>query len=417
MVSDVETAGPARPVRSTRPILIAGGGIGGVAAALALADCGYRCRILERRTAFSEAGAGIQIGPNGVRALRALGVDQELKPKVGKPAEIVIYDGKRGRPLTVLPLGSDIEARLGAPYWTAHRADLHAALLQRAQRHDLIAISLGFAAGRLEAIPDGIRVLPTEGAALTGAALIGADGLWSKVRGYVADHSALRFAGRRAYRAVIPAHAAPNALQGNATGLWLARGAHVVHYPVRCGAEIALVVIVSGNSGPAHEWGQDTEPAVVQAAVEGLMPAVMPLIASCPSWKSWALYDLPPLARWSNGRVALLGDAAHPVLPFLAQGGVLALEDALTLAQCVADGGNDITAAFAAYGKARIKRTRHVAAVSRRNGTIYHLGGAAAVARNMVLRASPAPRLLGQYDWIYGWQPPGVVTSAPKPAK
>jgi salicylate hydroxylase len=391
-------------MRSTRPILIAGAGIGGLAAALALADRGFRTRLIERRAVFGEAGAGIQIGPNGVLALRALGVADALERRVGKPDEIIIHDGRRGRALATLALGDAIAERLGAPYWTAHRADLHAALLDRAAHHDLIAITMGFAADRLEATTDGIRLVSDTGAVFTGSALIGADGLWSKVRGYVADRVVPSFAGRRAYRTVIPVADAPPAFRTNTTGLWLAPGAHVVHYPVRGGTEIALVVILTDTNG-AQGWADTADPDVLNKGVARLAPAVVGLIGAAQSWKSWALFDMPPLARWSNGRIALLGDAAHPVLPFLAQGGVLALEDALILARAVDAAPADIPAALASYGKVRIARTARVRAASKRNGMIYHLSGATGIARNMVLRATPSPRLMRQYDWLYGWKP------------
>ena len=397
--------------KQIRPILIAGGGIGGLAAALALANRGYRCRVLEKRTAFCEAGAGIQIGPNGVKALRALGVDRALEPKTGKPGEIMVFDARRGRLLAALPLGETIAARLGAPYWTAHRADLHAALLEAAGHEPLIAITTGFAAGRVEATPDGVQLTSTAGVAASGAALIGADGLWSTVRGYVADRTHPRFAGRRAYRAVVKAADAPVQFQANATGLWLAPGAHVVHYPVRAGTEIAIVVILGGAASGegaclTEDWAAAADRTALLAGVRHLAPELAGFLAVAAEWKSWGLFETEPLASWSNGRVALLGDAAHPVLPFLAQGGALALEDALTLAAEVARTQADIPAALAAYAAARKRRTGRVASASRRNGQIYHMAGAVALARNLVLRATPAPRLIAQYDWLYGWTPP-----------
>lgn len=392
-------------MKPTRPILIAGGGIGGLAAALALADRGFRCRILERRPAFCEVGAGIQIGPNGVKALRALGLDTALEPKAGKPDLITVYDGVRGRPLAELPLGSAMAERMGAPYWTAHRADLHAALLEQAGREPRIALTTGFAAERLEAAGDGVRLISRAGPAVSGAALIGADGLWSTVRAYVADSARLRFASRRAYRAVIATVDAPAPFRTNTVGLWLAPGAHAVHYPVRAGAEIAIVVIVPGPAG-GQEWSQEADRAGLIAGIGHLAPDLLGFLTVARDWKSWALHEAPPLATWSNGRVTLLGDAAHPVLPFLAQGGVLALEDAVTLAAELDRQPADIPAALAAYQNARLARTRKVAATARRNGAIYHLSGALALARNIALRTTPGPRLIAQYDWLYGWTPP-----------
>ena len=392
--------------QSTRPILIAGGGIGGLAAALALADCGFRCRVLELRPVFEEAGAGIQIGPNGVKALRALGVDASLAPHVGVPDAIIVRDGRRGRLVTQLPLGAGIAARMGAPYWTAHRADLHAALAEAASRNPRIAITMGFAASRLEATDGGVRVVASSGAEATGAALIGADGLWSSTRGYVADRATARFAGRRAYRAVIPAAHAPEAIAGNTIGLWLAPRCHVVHYPVRAGTEIAVVVILS-ESAAGEGWSMAAGPSEVMDRVKFLDRGLQDALATVTAWRSWNLYEAPPLKTWSNGRVVLVGDAAHPMLPFLAQGGVLALEDALTLAHGMKTSSGDLPAAFEAFTAARLARARRVATTSRHNGTIYHFGGIMALARSAVLRAVPSNRLMARYDWLYSWTPPG----------
>lgn len=393
--------------RATRPILIAGGGIGGLAAAIALANAGYRCRVLERRSQFDEAGAGIQIGPNGVKALRALGIDGALATKVGTPEGIAIRDGLSGRLNAMLPLGADIESRLGAPYWTAHRADLHDALAAAAARHRGIALTMGFAADRLEATEGGVRIVAENGAEATGAALIGADGLWSRIRGYVADRAQSRFAGRRAYRAVIAApKGCPPAVGGNVVGLWLARGSHVVHYPVRAGAEIAAVVILSQQAAD-QGWSAPVDASALMDRLRHLDANLQEALTHAQNWRSWDLFEAPPLKTWSNGRIALLGDAAHPVLPFLAQGGVLALEDALTLAHAMTACPGDIPAAFAAYSAARLARARRVAKASQANGAIYHWGGGFAMARTALLGTLPANRLIGRYDWLYGWSPPG----------
>lgn len=391
--------------RPSRPMLIAGGGIGGLAVALALAKRGIRSRVLERRVEFSEAGAGIQIGPNGVACLRAIGVAASLEAKAGTPDEIRVYDGQRGTVLSALPLGATISARYGAPYWTIHRADLHASLLHAAYREPAILIETGFQVDKLEAASDGIRLISTEGRIATGAAVIGADGLWSKVRSYVADRVDLRPAGWSAYRAVIDGSDVSSAFQGNAVGLWLAPRAHVVHYPVRGGAETAAVVILP-QTASSDGWAGEADRGELLGRVKDLAPELVAFLEAGTGWKSWSLFDVPPLARWSNGNVALLGDAAHPVLPFLASGGVLALEDAVTLAACVANQPENMPAAFDVYARQRMKRAAAAAAGARRNGAIYHLSGPSAFARNLAMKAIPAPHLINRYDWLYGWKPP-----------
>jgi len=392
----------ARPVR---PMLVAGGGIGGVAVALALSKVGVRCRVLERKPVFEEAGAGIQIGPNGVWVLRAIGVAAALAPAAGAPGEIEVRDGVRGAMLATVPLGDHIEARHGAPYWTVHRADLHAALLNSAQRDPAINIETGFQVDRLEATADGVRLIAVDGRAANGAAVIGADGLWSKVRNYVADPVELRPAGWSAYRTVIGAAALPSGLNRNAVGLWLAPRAHAVHYPVRGSMQTALVVILPQTEA-SEGWAREVDRDALLARLAGLAPDLRSVVSAGEGWKAWSLFNVPRLSRWSNGRVALLGDAAHPVLPFLASGGVLALEDAAVLASCVQASGADYPAAFDAYAKLRRARVMAVAAGARRNGGIYHMGGAAALVRNLAMRAIAGPRLLGRYDWLYGWKPP-----------
>lgn len=388
-------------------MLVAGGGIGGLAAALALSKVGVRCRVLERKPAFEEAGAGIQIGPNGIAVLRSLGVAAALEAFAGIPAGIVVRDGVRGHVLADMPLGNYIEARHGAPYWTVHRADLHAALLAAAQRDPSISIETGFHADRLEATLDGVRLIAADGRSANGMAVIGADGLWSKVRSYVAGRVELAPAGWSAYRTVIATGAVPAPLDPAAIGLWFARDAHAVHYPVRGGAQTALVVVLPETTA-SEGWARPVDRGALLERVAGLAAPLVDVIGAGHDWKAWSLVNAAPLARWSNGRVVLLGDAAHPTLPFLASGGVLALEDAIVLAACVKSNRADVTAAFEAY--ARQRRPRVFAAVSgaRRNGGIYHLAGAAAVARNLAMRAIRGPGLIARNDWLYGWKPPAL---------
>lgn len=382
------------------PVLIAGAGIGGLAAALALARRGIACHVLERRAAFSEHGAGIQIGPNGTRILRALGVSEVLQPYVGVPDWLIAHDAISGAELSRLPLNARMEPRFGAPYWVAHREDLHAALLEGVRKQANITISMGV--GIKSATSDGshAHAILTDGTASAAPLLVAADGLYSTLRGDALRPIAI---GKAAYRAVVPVAAVDPELVNGGTRIWLTRSAHIVHYAVRGGRELAIVLIVDEKiEGGGWSNDADVEPALSRLKLAAPLRA---LLRTPKHWRKWSLSTLPQLPRMATGRVALLGDAAHPTLPFLAQGGVLALEDAVVLAEAVATKPGDVANALQIYRTAREPRVRRVVGASRRNGQIYHLGGTAGAARNVVMRLTPGSRLVARYDWIYGWKP------------
>jgi salicylate hydroxylase len=384
------------------PVLIAGAGIGGLAAAIALARRGIASHVLERRSAFHEEGAGIQIGPNGTRILKQLKVAEALRPHVGTPEAIRVRDGASGAELARLPLGRWIAARHGAPYWVAHRKDLHAALLQTARAEPLIALSMGFDVTEVATEGPHVAVASSAGQTWTGKALIAADGLWSAIRSLMFTPAEPRFAGKSAARSVLPLDALPPEFFKQETGIWLFPDAHVVHYPVSAGAELAIVVILEDEHDDT-EWAAPVHPAWVQQHLPACAEPLADLISEAQNWKRWALHTMTPLRGWSHGPVALLGDAAHPVLPFLAQGGVLALEDAVVLAEAMHKFPNDVPGALSWYGHRRRRRAARVAAASKRNGTIYHLSGPLAGARNLAMRTLGPERLMARYDWLYGW--------------
>jgi salicylate hydroxylase len=383
-------------------VAIAGGGIGGIATALTLAEHGIASRVYERRAAFPEEGAGIQIGPNGTRILQRLGVAELLQDRAAVPDGLSVRDGKTGRELTRLPFGAWIANRHGAPYWTMHRKDLHGALRQRAEANPLIELRTGTEIISFSSRDDGIGI--TGGGETSNAsALVCADGLWSNLRNEIAPAAVPQPVGKAAFRCVVPADDLPRELTPNAVHIWLAPGAHAVHYPVSAGRDIALVII-SGDT--LREPGWDTA-ASHEAACEKVRDFAHPLqtlVAKARAWRCWSLYEMPPLERWSNGRAVLLGDAAHPVLPFLAQGAVLALEDAATLAASLADRGNAVEASLQNYEQARRKRAIRVVEASRRNGRIYHMAGAAALTRDTTMRIAPPTRVMAGFDWLYGWR-------------
>ncbi|KQP21967.1 FAD-dependent monooxygenase [Pseudorhodoferax sp. Leaf267] len=393
-------------------LLVAGGGIGGLAAALAGARAGWPVRVFERSAAFSEVGAGVQLGPNVVRVLQGWGLDAALRAVAAFPPRLQVRDAASGQALASLGL-ADMPARYGAPYATVHRADLlallHAAVATRAD----VALQLGQRVQGFE--DDGGRVrLHTAGGTAEGAALVGADGLWSGVRTQLLDDGPPRLTGHLAYRALLLQAALPAALRSDAVTAWLGPRLHVVCYPVQAGAALNVVAFVHGAPpGGARgatpdalaDWNHATNAADVQAALAGCCAPLQDLVRTVPAWRLWVLADRPPMssaAQHARGRVALLGDAAHPMRPYLAQGAGMAVEDADALGRALLHGGSDVPGALAAYAQARWQRNARVQARALRNGVIFHATGPVRLGRNLSLR------LLGErvldMPWLYGEQ-------------
>jgi salicylate hydroxylase len=385
------------------PVLIAGGGIGGLALALALAKAGRDVLVLEQQAAFATAGAGIQLGPNGVKVLERLGVASALAPLAGVPEAIRVRDGRTGAELASLPLGSWLAERHGAPYWTTHRGDLHGALLAAASAEPRIALRTSFALAAFFEGPEAVTVSSASGDTAAGCALVGADGLWSRVRAGVCPSHEPQFAGATATRAVLQAKDAGKLLE-RTVGLWLTPGVHVVHYPVRGASEVAVVVIAR-EDWRGREWDAAADLATLRAHLSGFHRSLSDVLAPVADWRKWALHRLGPLPRWAMGRVALMGDAAHPMLPYLAQGGVLALEDALVLGRLLGTHAGEESRAFSLFGAQRRVRAARVQAQSLRQGRLYHLSPPLSWARDAGLRLVPGSWLMAAYGWLYGWRP------------
>jgi salicylate hydroxylase len=398
-----------------RKIVVAGAGIGGLTAALALAQKGFAVALLDKADKLEETGAGIQLSPNATRVLCGLGLRERLMPAVVTP-EAVIIKTRRNREIARLRLGAEAERRYGAPYWMIHRGDLQAALLDEVRAHPAITLALGTPVGAVAI--DGERVTLPALRDLSGEdaiGLVGADGLWSRVRSEIGETAEPAFARRTAWRALVPADAVAAEFRAATIHLWLGRGSHLVHYPVKGGRMINIVAIAADPSQGTHQgshqganqgWSTAATADDVMARFSGRSwhPQARDLLALPAQWLKWPLYDIPPLPQWGRGPVTLLGDAAHAMLPFLAQGAAMAIEDAAVLAQCIGAAPEDVAGAMRRYEQARRPRTTKVWRAARRNDAVYHLGWPAAAVRDLVLRRMGSEGLLARYDWIYDWR-------------
>lgn len=390
-------------------IVIAGAGIGGLTAALALARRGIAVRLVERAGRLSEVGAGIQIPPNAARVLIALGLERALERSAVAPDALAVRSGRTGAALQTMPLGSAMGARFGAPYWVIHRADLQQALLAAVRVEARIALELGREVTGFEPRPggDGIAVAvrgARAGAAILPArALVGADGVRSVLRLRLGG-ARPAFSGYVAWRGTIPADAVPAGVARGSVGLWLGASAHLVHYPLRRGSLVNVVAIVSGAE-IAPGWGEVAPAGELTPRFDGWARPARALVGAVRDWLRWPLAVAGPLARWSAGPVTLLGDAAHPTLPFLAQGGAMAIEDAAVLADSLAAAPDDPATAFARYEALRRPRAARLQRAAQRNGRIFHLDGALRIARDAALRLMPPETFARRQAWIYDWRP------------
>jgi 2-polyprenyl-6-methoxyphenol hydroxylase-like FAD-dependent oxidoreductase len=392
-------------VARSRTIIVAGAGIGGLTAALALIRAGFRVVVIEQAARLEETGAGIQLSPNAARVLIGLGLRERLVPSVVAPDAVVIKTAEDAK-LARLPLGT-AETRYGAPYWMIHRGDLQAALLGAALGHPDITLTLDATVDGYVTHADGVTLQVRRGAALEevhAAAVVGADGLWSRVRTLAGETAPPRFARRAAWRALVLADAVAPSFQAPTIHLWLGHGSHLVHYPVKAGAMINIVAIAA-DAEPSDGWSTAASPDEVlrRFAPESWARPARDLLALPERWLKWPLYDRPPRAHRGRGAVTLIGDAAHPMLPFLAQGAAMAIEDAAVLADALA-ATNDVAAALRRYEDTRGPRVARVQRAARRNDTVYHLPWPAAAARDFVMGRMGNERLLAHYDWIYGWR-------------
>jgi salicylate hydroxylase len=382
-------------------ILIAGAGIGGLAAALACAQAGCEVTVLEAAAELGEVGAGIQLGPNAMKVIAKLGLHEAVMQVASVPEAIVIAHAASGKPISRMLLGKAALQRYGAPYVSLHRADLHRALLAAAQAAG-VAIHTGHALSKYEHSAQYICRLDAD-LALKSDVLIGADGLWSKVREQLLADGPPRATGHAAFRALIPLDHMPEALRTPHVRTWWARDVHVVSYPLRGGQLWNLVVLAEMPGSDQTGWSLSASGDEVMPLFKRTEPHLLALLqaGSRIGWRRWNLFDRTPIAaqQMAQDRVALLGDAAHPMLPYLAQGAAMALEDAAQLAISLKT-HTDAPAALAHYAQQRTPRNARVVQTARRNGRIFHMSGPLALARNAVLTLQ-GTHVLG-LPWLYG---------------
>ena len=387
---------------SDRPILIAGGGIGGLAAAIGLAQKGFPVLVLEKARQLGEIGAGIQLGPNAFHAFDYLGVGETARKMAVYVDSLRLMDALTADEICRIPLGEAFRARMGNPYAVVHRGELHGVFLEACEAHPLVELRTSSAVAGYAQDGGSATAILESGERVTGRALIGADGLWSPVRAQLVGDGAPRVSGHTTYRSVIPVDEMPEELRWNAATLWAGPRCHIVHYPLS-GWKLFNLVVTYHNDAPEPVAGKPVSHDEVRRGFEHVAPMARQVIEKGQEWKLWVLCDREPVANWVDGRVALLGDAAHPMLQYMAQGACMAMEDAVALAHEMEAAGGDVETALPAYNARRALRTARVQLQSREVGAhVYHPAGAHAELRNAVMRAKAPEDWYDAVDWLYG---------------
>jgi len=383
------------------PFLVAGGGIGGLVAAYALARKGFPVRVFEQAPEFKELGAGIQLGPNIFRAIERIGLKSSMLDDAWVPPALEMRDALTGEPITGVPLGEPFVKRFGQPYAVTHRADIHGVYLRACQGNNLVSLENNRKVEDFTDHGDAVSLRLETGEEVRGRAVIGCDGMWSRIRGKIIGDGAPRISGHIAYRAVLPRDQVPDDLWRPEVVLWAGPKTHFVHYPLRRGTLYNLVAVFHSDRY-VEGWNTEGDPEELWKRFKGHRPEVLQLLDRIETWRMWVLCDREPVKGWSKGRVTLLGDAAHPMLQYLAQGACMASEDAVCLADQVAQTPDDIAAAFKAYETQRYLRTGRVQIMARIYGEFYHASGVTAELRYQALHGRTAEQAYAGMEWLYG---------------
>ena len=398
----------------SRQIVIAGAGIAGLTAALAFVERGYPVKLFEQAKQLEAAGAGLQLSPNATRILRRLSVLDRLLPNAIRPEAVLLKDARSLRELARVPLGEAGEKRWGAPYLVAHRADLQAALMATAADRPDIELVTGARVAGIAVDPQNMTAtVEIDGKAteVAGGLLVGADGVWSSVRAELArsaGFAASRFSGELAWRATIPAESAAGQAfaQIGATGsvtTFLHPGFHMVAYPVSKGSAFNLAAFTKGER-IAESWSGHADPAILSGAMRGTAAALSRLVALAGPWTAFPIHMVAQ-RRWTMPEgIALIGDAAHAMTPFAAQGAAMGIEDASMLANLIPDFPGDPKQSLTVWENLRRTRVERVLKRGALNRLAWHAWGPVAIARNLVLATRPAEKLAADLDWLYGWE-------------
>jgi salicylate hydroxylase len=384
-------------------VIIIGGGIAGLAAAIAVARTSNDVLLFEQSPRIDERGAGLQIGPNGIKALDWLGVWEGLRSDTQPPSFLHIMDGVEGACLRSMTLAGSFDRRFGAPYVVTRRSDLLQSLLTRARSLPNVEMRMGCAIAGFTWHGETPAIRTTAGEE-TADAVIGADGTFSTLRRFLHDDGDMPIGKHFLYRALVPRDQAPSVSQDIL--LWLCPGGHVVHYPVACGKMVNFVAVSEAAGGTSGE-AADIAAAEVAAAFPGISPELRYVLGLAQKWRRWRSFERTSASRWGRGAATLIGDAAHPMAPYLAQGAAAALEDAVTLGQAfqALRGEPGPVAAFRAMERRRMARTLRMSRMSSRQGQLYHASGPTALLRNLLLRYLPTSFLMSRINWIYEWRP------------
>lgn len=391
-----------KPTDSRRPsVIVAGAGIGGIAAALALSNLGLPVTVLEQAPSLGEIGAGLQLGPNAFAALDALGAGERVRARAVFTDRLVMMDAVDCREVASFEVGEAFRARFGNPYAVIHRADIHTAILEQLQAGSGVDLVTSCRVEAIEQDENGVTVTDSTGRSFRADYLIGCDGTKSVAREQVVGDEA-RVSGHVVYRAVVPLEQMPEELRWNAPVVWAGPNCHLVHYPLRDGTQYNLVVTF--HSRGKEVWGvTDGSKEEVLSYFTGIAELPRKLLHTPSSWRRWSTADRDPVDNWTRGRITLLGDAAHPMMQYLAQGACMALEDAVTLGEAVRACGYDMEAAFALYQKSRIARTARVVLSVREMGRLYHAKGVERLVRNDLWKGRSAASFYDALAWLYGW--------------